>query len=116
MDYYKEERPWGSFTNLYDGKDCKVKILDVNPGQRLSYQSHQKREENWVVVTGEATVILDDKQLTLKKGEHIFVAKRSKHRLWNKGKEPLRLIETQTGEYFGEDDIKRFEDDYNRVN
>jgi mannose-6-phosphate isomerase-like protein (cupin superfamily) len=80
----------------------------------LSYQAHEQRAENWVVVTGEALVLLDDQQYTVRIGEHIFIPQRSKHRLCNPGKKLLQVIETQTGKYFGEDDIVRYADDYQR--
>lgn len=115
IDNYKEERPWGSFTVVSDGQDFKVKILEVLPGKRLSLQSHQKREENWVVAEGSAWVQLDDEYFSLEKGEHIFIPKTCKHRLENKSEQILKIVETQTGEYFGEDDIVRYADDYNRA-
>ncbi len=111
---YREERPWGSFTVLHDSDEFKVKIIEVNPGARLSYQSHKRREENWVAVSGVATVILNDEELTVNCGENIFIPKQSKHRLWNKSDKAIKIVETQTGEYFGEDDIIRYEDDYQR--
>jgi len=114
MDNYTEVRPWGKFTVLYDGPECKVKILEVNPGQRLSYQYHHKREENWVVVSGKATVVLDDLEQILGCGEHIFIPKGAKHRICNQSDDLVRIAEVQTGEYFGEDDIVRIEDDYKR--
>jgi len=110
-----ENRPWGSFTILHDSEEFKVKILEVNPNSRLSYQSHKKREENWVVALGTATVVLDDVEHTLERGSHIFIPTGSKHRLWNKSDNLIKVIETQTGDYFGEDDIIRYEDDYKRL-
>jgi len=112
---YREERPWGAFIVLHDSNEFKVKILEVKPGARLSYQSHQKREENWVCVQGTATVILDDQEHTLNHGETIFIAHQAKHRLWNKTDSLIKVVETQTGDYFGEDDIIRYEDDYKRA-
>jgi mannose-1-phosphate guanylyltransferase len=109
-----ENRPWGSFTVLEDTDFYKLKRLEVKPGHRLSLQSHEKRKEHWTVVKGVATVQLDDKVFTKKAGENIIIEKGQKHRLSNEGKEPVWVIEVQTGEYFGEDDIKRYEDDYKR--
>lgn len=106
--------PWGSWRVLEDAPDHKVKRLDVNPGHRLSYQKHQKRSERWTVVYGTATVILDGKEIELKEGETIFIPRQALHRIWNKGEETVTIIEVQIGEYFGEDDIIRVEDDYKR--
>jgi len=115
MVNYKEERPWGSFEILADFPNYKTKILTVLPDKRLSLQSHQKREENWIVVSGRALVQVDDEFMELGKGEHIYIPKTAKHRLENQGPEVLVIIEVQTGEYFGEDDIVRYEDDFNRI-
>lgn len=110
-----ENRPWGRYEILADQKQYKAKTITVDPGQQLSYQSHAKREEHWVVVSGQAEVVLDEKVHSLKGGEHIFIPKGAKHRMRNPGKEPLVFVEVQTGSYFGEDDIVRYQDDYNRV-
>lgn len=109
-----ENRPWGNFEILHDEDYYKSKILRVDPGQRLSYQSHQKRSEHWIVVRGTATVLLNDLEKTLKVGEHLYIPQGAKHRLMNLSKETLELIEVQTGQYFGEDDIERYQDDYGR--
>jgi mannose-6-phosphate isomerase len=117
---YKEERPWGSFENLLDEEYCKVKRLIVKPGQRLSSQYHHKRSECWVVVQGEASVTLEEKDsymiehINSKPGEVIKIPVGTIHRLKNDTKEDLIIIETQTGTYFGEDDIVRLKDDYGR--
>jgi mannose-6-phosphate isomerase-like protein (cupin superfamily) len=110
-----EERPWGSFTILADLPYAKVKRLVVNPGQRLSYQSHKFRDEHWVVVRGIARVTLDDLTKEHGYGEHIFFARGTKHRLSCAGNETLEIIEVQVGDSFAEDDIVRYEDDYQRV-
>ncbi len=115
MTNYREERPWGAFEILQDSPDYKVKILTVKPHARLSLQSHEKREENWVVVSGTALVQLDDEYRELGRGEHIFIPLQVKHRLENPGDELLTVVEVQTGSYFGEDDIKRYADDFNRI-
>lgn len=109
------ERPWGSYTVIEEGKYYKVKRITVKPGKRLSLQSHKKRSEHWVVISGVATVTCDSDILTIKKHESSFIAIGAKHRLENKGKKPLEIIEVQNGTYLGEDDIKRYDDDYNRV-
>ena len=111
---YIEHRPWGSFENLLDEDYCKVKRIIVKPGQRLSYQYHHKRSEAWVVVQGLAAVTLDDKDIIYKAGEIVDIEYGTKHRVQNEQEEDLIFIETQTGTYFGEDDIVRLEDDYGR--
>tara|TARA_R100001443_G_scaffold46050_1_gene59050 strand:- start:437 stop:823 length:387 start_codon:yes stop_codon:yes gene_type:complete len=111
---YKEERPWGSFENLLDEKYCKVKRIIVKPGQRLSYQYHHKRTEHWVIVQGDAIVTLDDEEYLFQEGMVVEIPVTTKHRVENKFDKDLIFIETQTGTYFGEDDIVRIEDDYGR--
>ena len=108
------ERPWGSYEVLLDTVYCKVKEIIVHPGQRLSYQSHKYREENWTVTHGILTVVLNDKEHTIYPGESIFIPLGAKHRAWNKTSKPVHFVEVQTGDYFEEDDITRYEDDYNR--
>ena len=114
LEHSYEKRPWGKFENLLDSKKCKVKRLIVDPGKKLSLQYHHKRSENWVIVEGVATVKLDGEDLQLSEGDSIFIKKRQTHQLINDTKKPLVIIETQTGSYFGEDDIVRIEDPYNR--
>ncbi len=109
-----EIRPWGNFTVLEDLPHCKVKRLVVHPGHRLSLQLHHRREEHWTVVRGTPTVTVGDRTWETKVGEHIFIPREARHRIANNGKMDAELIEVQLGEYFGEDDIVRFEDDYNR--
>ena len=112
---HTEIRPWGQFTNIYDQAYSKVKTIQVSPGQRLSLQSHEKRAEIWVVIRGVALVQLNDDLFSLGVGESIQIPIGAKHRLENRGSELLEIIEVQTGTYFGEDDIIRYEDDYKRV-
>ena len=109
-----EERPWGSYEILLDTVYCKVKEIIVQPGQRLSYQSHKHREENWTVTHGVLTVVLNDKEHTIYPGESIFIPLGAKHRAWNKTPKPVHFVEVQTGDYFDEEDITRYEDDYKR--
>jgi mannose-6-phosphate isomerase len=110
-----EQRPWGNFEVLYDGEDCKVKRITVNPEQRLSYQFHNKRTEQWTIISGQGMVTIDDKKNTAKAGTVIWIPQEAKHRIKNTSKEEdLVFIETQLGTYFGEDDITRIEDDYER--
>jgi len=107
-------RPWGSFTILEDADDCKVKRLVVKPGQVLSLQSHQRRAEHWTVVSGVAKVRVGDEEFLLNANESTYIPVKTLHRLENPGAEDVHLIEVQTGDYFGEDDIERFEDIYGR--
>ncbi len=108
-------RPWGSYTSLELAETYQVKRINVSPGSRLSLQSHRRRSENWIVVTGEALVTVDDDQFTVKRGERAYIPAGARHRMENRGPEPLVLIEVQTGDYLGEDDIERYEDDYGRA-
>jgi len=110
-----EERPWGSFHVLDEGKNFKVKRIEVLPGKRLSYQRHARRSEHWFVTCGTAKVTLNDREILVKTGESLDVAVGDKHRVENSGPETLIFIETQTGDYFGEDDIERFDDDFGRA-
>ncbi len=107
-------RPWGSYTVLEEGDRYKIKRLTVLPGKRLSVQMHYHRSEHWVVVRGTARVLVGDKELLLRPGESTFIPAGVKHRLENPGKVLLEVIETQIGEYLGEDDIVRFQDDFGR--
>lgn len=109
-----DHRPWGSYYVLEDAKTHKVKRIEVKPKGRLSYQYHYKRSEVWTMVSGEAIVTLDGKTIPLKAGDVIEIPKKAKHRIENPGTETLVFIEVQLGSYFGEDDIVRLEDDYNR--
>ena len=113
MSNYIENRPWGSFEILLD-EGVKVKRIIVNPGQRLSYQSHNFRNEFWVITEGEADVTLNDDVINYKVNQVVEIPRLMKHRVQNNGKEKLVFIEVQTGTYFGEDDIIRLEDDYMR--
>lgn len=107
-------RPWGQYKVLYDSEYTKVKELTVLPNQRLSYQYHKYRQEHWVVVKGIATVTLDNITEDFMYNQHINIPLGVKHRLANNTDEDLIIIEIQTGIYFGEDDIIRLDDDYNR--
>ena len=109
-----DSRPWGMYEVLLDTIDCKVKRITIAPGQRLSYQSHKHREENWVAVRGVLTIVREGIEHQVHPGESIFIRCGDKHRAWNKTPKPIQFIEVQTGDYFGEDDITRYEDDYER--
>jgi len=114
MDQQTEQRPWGSFTVLMDADNFKAKRLDVLPGKRLSLQSHLHRSEHWIIVTGQANITVGDEIASYTPGQHIFVPQQSRHRIENTGDTLLTIIEIQLGEYFGEDDIIRYEDDFER--
>jgi mannose-6-phosphate isomerase len=110
-----ELRPWGSFTVLEEGRGYKIKRIEVKPGHRLSLQMHHHRSEHWIVVSGTAKVICGDKEVLLSNNQSTYVPQCTPHRLENPGVIPLVLIEVQNGEYLGEDDIIRFQDDYART-
>ena len=109
-----EYRPWGMFENLLDSAACKVKRLTVDPGQHLSLQYHHKRSEHWVVVAGTATVQLGDDRHLLEAGHSIDIPLGAHHALGNDTDNPVVVIEVQMGSYFGEDDIVRVSDPYER--
>ena len=110
-----EERPWGSFTILDERDGFKVKRIEVLPGKRLSYQKHAQRAEHWFVIEGTAKVTLDDRDVLVAAGEAIDIPIGSAHRVENPGTEDLIFIEVQRGNYLGEDDIVRLEDDFGRT-
>lgn len=107
-------RPWGRYDVLADDASFKVKTIVVEPGARLSYQRHQRRSEHWFVVRGRGVVTLDGAEVAVSAGGAVDVPARAAHRIANTGDEPLVFVEVQTGEYFGEDDIERLDDDYGR--
>ncbi|XHU95611.1 MAG: phosphomannose isomerase type II C-terminal cupin domain [cyanobacterium endosymbiont of Rhopalodia yunnanensis] len=109
-----EMRPWGSFTTLEEGPGYKIKRIEVNPGHRLSLQMHHHRSEHWIIVSGTARVVCGDKEEILVANQSTYVPQCTVHRLENPGVIKLILIEVQNGEYLGEDDIIRFQDDYSR--
>jgi mannose-6-phosphate isomerase len=109
-----ELRPWGSFTILEEGRGYKIKRIEVKPGHRLSLQMHYHRSEHWIVVSGTAKVVCGERELVIHQNQSTYVPQGNVHRLENPGVIPLVLIEVQNGEYLGEDDIIRFEDDYYR--
>ena len=109
-----DQRPWGYYTVLADEADHKVKRIVVYPGQRLSLQKHQQRAEHWFVLSGEGIVTLDGERHNKKGGESVEIPRGSVHRIENQGTADLSFIEVQTGDYFGEDDIERMEDNYGR--
>ncbi len=108
-------RPWGRYDVLDAGATHQVKRITVEPGKRLSYQRHQRREEFWVIVSGRALFTLDDQESEHGHGEVLVIPRGAKHRVACVSDEPLVFIEVQRGDYFGEDDIERFDDDFGRT-
>lgn len=114
LDQRENHRPWGYYIDLVERDDHKIKEITVNPGQRLSLQKHRRRAEHWTVVTGEALVTVGKQETLLTPGQSVDVPRGAVHRIQNPGTIPLLLVEVQMGDYFGEDDIIRLEDDYDR--
>ena len=110
-----QERPWGRFFVLHDEPNYKIKRIEVDPGGRLSYQYHSRRSEAWTIVEGVGSITLDGKIKDYTEGETVLIPQGIKHRIENKATKKIVFIEVQTGSYFGEDDIVRIQDDYNRV-
>jgi mannose-1-phosphate guanylyltransferase len=108
-------RPWGTYTVLEEGPGFKIKRIEVKPGASLSLQMHQHRSEHWIVVSGSARVRNGERELTVETNESTFIPPRNRHRLGNPGTAPLVIIEVQSGDYLGEDDIVRFDDQYGRI-
>ena len=108
-------RPWGHYQNLLEHENHKIKELIVNPGERLSLQKHRRRAEHWTVVSGEALVTIGNKEILLKTGQSVDIPKGEVHRIFNPGGSQLDIVEVQMGDYFGEDDIIRLQDDYDRA-
>ncbi|MDA8125701.1 MAG: phosphomannose isomerase type II C-terminal cupin domain [Deltaproteobacteria bacterium] len=109
-----DHRPWGYYRVLADEPDHKVKRIVVYPGKRLSLQRHARRAEHWYLLSGEAVVTLDGREIPLRIGEAVNIPCGAVHRLHNAGGTEAAFIEVQTGDYFGEDDIERLADDYGR--
>ena len=107
--------PWGSFEVLLEAPDHKVKRIIVEPNECLSLQLHHLRSEHWFVISGKGIASVDGKKKSLHAGSSIDIPKKAKHRVQNSSDENLIMIEVQTGEYCGDDDIERFEDKYGRV-
>ena len=111
----KIERPWGFFQVLMETESSKVKLIRVMPRQKLSLQKHKHRSEKWFVVQGRVKVTKENEKFTLELGDSINIEKQEVHSLENQESSPLDIVEIQTGEYLGEDDIVRLEDIYGRV-
>ncbi len=113
-DHLYEHRPWGSFRTIAKDENFHVKVINVLPGGKLSLQSHKYRSEHWVVISGKATVFNNGDIYELNSNESTYIEFGNKHMLENKKSKNLIIIEIQTGSYFGEDDIVRYKDEYNR--
>lgn len=109
-----EERPWGRYEVLYQEAGVQVKRIELKPGMRFSLQKHLKRAEKWIILSGVGLVTLGNREIPIKKGSFIEVPCEAIHRMQNTGKETLIFIEVQFGDYLGEDDIVRFDDDFGR--
>jgi mannose-6-phosphate isomerase-like protein (cupin superfamily) len=110
----RESKPWGFYRIIEDSEDYKIKYLYVSPNKRLSLQTHEHRAEHWVIISGVANVVVGDFEFKMKPGDSIKIEKGQAHRI-SAGDSGVEFIEVQTGTYFGEDDIKRIEDDYGRA-
>ncbi len=113
MNY--EKKPWGNYLVLHKEEGIQVKRIEINPGCRLSLQTHSRRSEKWTIVSGTGTVTLGNKEYPVSKGSYIDVAVGEPHRIHNTGKDLLVFIEIQFGDYLGEDDIIRLQDDFGRI-
>jgi len=109
-----EHRPWGHYESLVKMEGYQVKRIQVNPKQRLSLQYHHHRSEHWTIVTGVARVQVGEDEFVLGTNQTVYIPKGVKHRITNESEGPVEFIETQVGDYLGEDDIVRLSDDYNR--
>ncbi len=111
----REDRPWGDYEVVDEGEGFRVKRITVDPGQRISYQRHTQRSEHWYVVAGQGVVTLEDREIPVRPGAAVDISVGAAHRAANDGDYDLVFIEVQTGTYFGEDDIERLDDDYDRA-
>lgn len=111
----EDHRPWGYYIVLADESGHKVKRIVVDPGQRLSLQRHRHRSEHWYIIAGAGTVRNGPDEIIVKAGISVDIPRLTWHRISNSGDRPLVFIEVQTGDYLGEDDIERAEDDYGRL-
>jgi mannose-6-phosphate isomerase-like protein (cupin superfamily) len=111
----KDHRPWGWFESLTIDEKFQVKKIHVHPGASLSLQSHKYRAEHWIVVSGVAEVTIDEEVKLISENQSVYIPLGAIHRMRNTGEKPMKLIEVQTGTYFGEDDIIRYDDIYSRT-
>jgi len=110
----EDHRPWGYYDILEDASDHKVKRIVIYPGKRLSLQRHCRRSEHWHVICGNGIATLNDKEITLRAGDSMDIPPGTIHRMENRGQENMTFIEVARGDYLGEDDIERLEDDFGR--
>ena len=111
----KEYRTWGFFEVIAENEAFKVKRILIKPGHKLSLQSHEKRSEHWVIVQGVATITIDAVVKDYGYDQPVFIRREQKHRIENKTNGDVQVIEVQCGDYFGEDDIIRYNDDYSQI-
>tara|TARA_Y100000591_G_C21642908_1_gene598807 strand:- start:263 stop:628 length:366 start_codon:yes stop_codon:yes gene_type:complete len=111
----KEIRPWGQYYIISNSSHYKLKIIEVNPNSRLSYQYHKKRSECWTIIKGIGLITINGLEKKIIYGDSVTIKQGDKHRIKNIGDSKLTFVEVQTGTYFGEDDIVRLDDDYNRI-
>jgi mannose-6-phosphate isomerase-like protein (cupin superfamily) len=111
----KEERPWGDYEILHESENYKIKLIRIYPNEEISLQTHEHRDEHWIVVRGTAIARIGSEEHILQKGSKITIRAKEKHRLSNKTNTELLLVEVQIGCYLGEDDIIRYEDKYGRA-
>lgn len=109
-------RPWGNYVTTDIGNNFKTKTITVKPGQKLSKQYHNHRDEHWIVVSGYGVMFHGDREFNVVPGKYVYIPKKIVHRVTNTGKQDLIFCEIQTGDYLNEDDIVRIEDDYGRAN
>ncbi|OEF97736.1 hypothetical protein BHF68_14050 [Desulfuribacillus alkaliarsenatis] len=110
------DKPWGFFKTTFLNPYSRAKIIKINPLGELSLQEHSRREEHWVIIKGTGELIIGDSKKVMQAGDYIFIPKQCKHKITNiSSTEPLMISEIQLGEYFGEDDIIRYDDKYGRV-
>ena len=108
-------RPWGTYETILESDNYKVKRIVVKPNSQLSLQSHKYRSEHWIIVSGNGIVLLNDEKIEVFKDDNIYIKNGDKHRMSNNSSDDLVFIEVQNGDYLGEDDIVRYEDDYGRM-
>ncbi len=111
----RDERPWGRYEVIVSESGTKAKRIEVYPGKRFSLQKHAKRAEKWIVMTGRGTATVGKKEWEVGPGSFVDIPRGEIHRLYNTGTAPLVIVEVQFGDYLGEDDITRLEDDFGRV-
>jgi mannose-6-phosphate isomerase-like protein (cupin superfamily) len=110
----RSQRPWGHYHKFHQEKGVWVKRIEVNPNSRLSLQKHQHRSEKWIIVAGEGLAVIDNREIPVKTGTVVDIPLGAVHRIGNTGNDQLVFIEVASGDFLGEDDIIRLQDDYNR--